>query len=120
VNALLSYIRNTKATPKIEHNHGSLHLVSVKRCCAELLENVSGKPVSNSLKYMNLVGDIVIPLEHIHEIDADRGIRYDVIPRNEWTDKLVAAGLHPAVGMLIKDMDSEGRPSYPRVLKSSV
>ncbi|KAJ4290808.1 hypothetical protein N0V90_010003 [Kalmusia sp. IMI 367209] len=117
VNALLHYIRKIQAAPKVEHNHGALDLVSIKNCCTELLENVSGKQAGKSLKYMNQVGDTVIPMDRMHEIDADQGIWYNVLPLSEWIEKAIAAGLHPAVGMLIKDMDSEGSPNYPRLLK---
>jgi thioester reductase-like protein len=120
VNALLHYIRKTKSAPKVEHNHGALDLVSVKSCCTELLENVFGDPTSKGLKYINQVGDIVIPMDRMHEIDADQGIRYNVLPLSEWVDNAVSAGLHPAVGMLIKDMDTEGSPNYPRLLKGTV
>jgi thioester reductase-like protein len=120
VNALLHYIRETKSAPKVKHNRGALDLVSVKSCCTELLENVLGNRASKILKYMNQVGDIVISMDRMHEIDADQGIRYNVLPLSEWVDNAVSAGLHPAVGMLIKDMDTEGSPNYPRLLKGTV
>jgi thioester reductase-like protein len=117
VNALLHYMRKTRAAPKVAHNSGSLDLVSVESCCTQLVGDVLRRQESTGMRYMNQVGDVVIPMDRLHEVDAGGGIRYDVLPLREWIGKAVAAGMHPAVGVLIEDMDAKGSQSYPRLLK---
>ncbi|TVY48035.1 Polyketide synthase-nonribosomal peptide synthetase [Lachnellula occidentalis] len=117
VNALLRYIRKTKTAPKIEHNCGALDLIHVESCCADVLNHVVRGGPGKKLKYINQVGDVVIPMNAMHDMDADKGDRYELLPLSDWISRAVEAGLHPAIAMLIQAMDEPGRPDYPRLLK---
>ncbi|KUI62477.1 Polyketide synthase-nonribosomal peptide synthetase [Cytospora mali] len=119
VNALLHYARKLGAVPRAEHNRGALDLVRIDGCCAAVLDSLVKGQEPVGIRYLNLVGDIVIPIDRMQDMDADRGKRYEVIPRAEWLSKAVAAGLHPAVALLIKEMDAPGKPEYPRLMKGS-
>ncbi|KAI1084642.1 hypothetical protein F5B20DRAFT_591678 [Whalleya microplaca] len=119
VNALLYYLRKLKAAPEVEHNRGALDLVLVESCCCDVLRYIADDSDSArmGLKYVNQVGDIVIPFKGIRDMDSDVGKRYDVLPLREWTNRAMAAGLHPGVALLIEEMDAPGKPDYPKLLK---
>ena len=117
VNALLHYIRKIGAAPKVEHNHGGLDLVRAESCCVDVIDNIVRGEPGEELRYVNQVGDVVIPIDGMHDMDADKGKRYELLSLSEWTEKAVAAGLHPGGGLLIKEMDARGKPGYPRLLK---
>lgn len=118
VNALLTYIRKLRSAPKVEHNQGSLDLVRVESCCADLAKYVACG--GNELKYVNQVGDVVIPIARMHDMDVDIGRHYDSLPLREWTKKAVTAGLHPGVALLIEKMDAPGQLTYPKLLRETV
>lgn len=119
VNALLHYVRKLRAAPKTEHNLGALDLVRVESCCADVLKNINGKSDSgkSTVTYVNQVGDIIIPIDRMRDMDANLGKRYDLLPLSEWTSRAIAAGLHPSVAALIEEMDAQGKPGYPRLLR---
>jgi nucleoside-diphosphate-sugar epimerase len=119
VNALLQYIRKIKAAPNVQHNYGWLDLVSIKSCCTTLLENIANPEARTGLRYVHMVGDLVIPMNRLQDIDAAKGLSYNILPISKWIEKAVDAGLHPAVGSLIKAMDADGISRYPRLLKNS-
>lgn len=120
VNALLHYVRKLGAAPMILHNRGALDLLSIRSCCEDIVGHVMGGDSVDMevVRYVNLVGDSVIPLDKLGDIDrATGGKVYSLLPIAEWIVKAVAAGLHPAVAVLIEEMDAPGNPEYPRLLK---
>lgn len=127
VNALLRYSRALGAAPRVSHNRGALDLVRAETCCAGVIGRVSagrflttpGAPTAAAVEYVNLVGDAVVPLERLRDMDADQGRRYDVLPLDEWVGRAVEAGLHPGVAHLIREMDAPGRPDYPRLSRDT-
>lgn len=122
VNALLHYVRKIGAAPRAVHNRGALDLVSIRSCCDGILGHVAkgrGGADEETIRYFNLVGDTVIPLDRLCEIDsAGRGKPYELLPLAEWISRATAAGLHPAVAVLIEEMESPGCAEYPRLLKN--
>ncbi|KAI1445302.1 polyketide synthase [Annulohypoxylon stygium] len=116
VNSLLRYIRKMKIAPQVEHNYGVLDLVHIKSCCDGVLDRILGARLHGEIEYVNQVGDVVIALNDLQDIDSERGVYYDVLPLREWIQKATAAGLHPAVGLLIQEMDRMGKPAYPRLV----
>lgn len=123
VNTLLHYSHHIQAVPRIEYNKGAFDLVYVQTCCddivGELLRNEPKLP--NGMTYVNNVGDIVIPMARMAEIARHKGKKdfYQVLPWEEWMQKAMAAGLHPAVAALVETFDEPGAPSYPGLLKAS-
>ena len=118
VHALLSYSRKIGAAPQAEFNRGALDLVYVQSVCKDILMAILGsEPTRKEVTYVHEVGDMVIPMNHLQDIDKDAGATLKLLPMSEWIDTAVAAGLHPAVGALIEMMDSPGAPSYPRLRK---
>ncbi|ROV94493.1 hypothetical protein VSDG_05896 [Cytospora chrysosperma] len=120
VNALLHYVRRVGAAPVLLHNRGALDLVSIRSCCESIVGHVAGGGGGGgeAVRYFNLVGDSVIPLDRLSEMDCAAGGKvYGLLPMTEWIGKAVAAGLHPAVAILIEEMDAPGNPEYPRLLK---
>lgn len=115
VNALLQYTRTIETAPAVKHNMGALDLVRTDTCCADVLSRVSAGISRVGLEYVNQVGDAVIPMEAIRDVDADKGKRYGVLPLDEWVIRAMEAGLHPGVGHLIQEMDTAGMPDYPRL-----
>lgn len=119
VNSLLCYVRKLEAAPKTEENRGALDLVHVETCCAAVLDRVGKiQDKGPGLVHVNLVGDVVIPMQHINEVDLETGKRYDVLPLHLWVERAMESGLHPSVANLIEEMDGPGGPKYPRLLKS--
>lgn len=117
VNALLWYTRRIGAAPQVRHNRGALDLVRTETCCDGGLGRVLGGISAVRIEYVNQVGDAVIPMASIRDVDADKGRRYDVLPLDQWLSRAVEAGLHPGVSDLIRKMDAADMPSYPRLLK---
>ncbi|KAI0889613.1 polyketide synthase [Annulohypoxylon maeteangense] len=119
VNSLLRYIRKLKIAPQVENNHGVLDLVRIDSCCDGILSRVSASRAGGGIEYVNQVGDAVISLDGLQDIDAKERGSYAVLPLHEWISEATAAGLHPAVALLIQDMDGPGRPAYPKLLRDS-
>ena len=82
---------------------------------------MSPSKLPNGMTYVNNVGDIVIPMARMVEIAKHKGEKdlYQVLPWEEWMQKAMAAGLHPAVAALVETFDEPGAPSYPGLLKAS-
>ncbi|KAH7318294.1 putative polyketide synthase [Stachybotrys elegans] len=120
VNMLLRYIRKLQAAPKMEHNHGMLDLVRVETCCAHVVHGTTKGSHSSQAgpRYMHLVGDDVLQLDCLGNIDATKERLYKTVPLWEWIDIAVRAGLHPGVAKLIGELDIERTGSYPRLLRS--
>lgn len=119
VNSLIYYVRKLEAAPRIEGNPGTLDLVHVETCCAGVLNGVlKMQDKGPGLVHVNLVGDKLIPIQHINEVDLETGKRYDVLPLSLWLERAMGSGLQPSVGMLIEEMGAPGGTKYPRLLKS--
>ncbi|KAI3390411.1 hypothetical protein diail_9735 [Diaporthe ilicicola] len=119
VNALLQYTRKIGAAPEVRYNRGALDLVRTETCCAGVVGRVlrGAAARGEKIEYFNQVGDAVIPIDSIRDMDAKERKRYDVLPLAEWLKKSMEAGLHPGVAHLIQKMNDPAIPSYPRLLK---
>ena len=122
VNALLHYSHRIQAVPKVEHNRGAFDLVYVQSVCDDIVRELLGNEPrqANGVTYVNNVGDIVIPMHRMAEIAKHKGKKdsYQVVPIEEWMQKAMAAGLHPAVAALIETFDEPGTAPYPALLKT--
>lgn len=131
VNAFVKYVRVLKAAPESRSNRGYLDLVRVDTICDQMIRRVldedgsQSKPVNiapgekgRDVTYFNAVGDEVLALDGLQNIGlADgEGEAFQVLPREEWTRRAVAAGLHPGVAVLIETMDEVGQ-HYSRLWK---
>lgn len=127
VNALLHYTRRIGAAPKVQHNRGALDLVRTETCCVGILERTLATAGNDTaigtgvIEYVNLVGDVVIPLNDFGRMDTGGGERsYPMCSLDDWITRAMEAGLHPGVAQLIREMDAPGRPAYPRLSKLAV
>ncbi|RYP47174.1 hypothetical protein DL768_006724 [Monosporascus sp. mg162] len=120
VNALLHYAHKTQTVPRVDHNAGAFDLVSVETCCNDVVrELLRDMPGEEGITYVNNVGDAVIPMASMADIGLGRvGERYKVVPMEDWTKGVVAAGMHPAVAALIETFDEPGVEKYPTLLKA--
>lgn len=118
VNALLHSVREIRAVPRIEHNRGALDLVYVDSACADVLEHVFNASMDDVVTYVHEVGDIVIPLHQLQDIDKEKGLTFEILPLDQWITRAIASGLHPAVAALIEAMDAPDAAPYPRLLKT--
>ena len=122
MNALVAYMRKTKAVPALKNLRGALDLVYVKNATNSILTSVlENKPKSPSggASYVHQVGDMVLPLDNLKEFvaNATGAAKVDVLPVEEWTARAVAVGLNRGVAALIDSMDDPGQPHYPRMLR---
>jgi nucleoside-diphosphate-sugar epimerase len=125
VNALVHYVHEIKAVPRVERNKGCFDLVYVRSVCEDVLRGLlsagkkGGDGKGSGITYVNNVGDVVIPMHLMAEIARQKGREepYEVVPMEEWMRRAIAAGLHPAVAALIETFDEPGAASYPRLLK---
>jgi nucleoside-diphosphate-sugar epimerase len=122
MNALVAYMRKTKAVPAMKNLRGALDLVYVKNVTTSILTCVfENKPKSPSggASYVHQVGDIVLPLDHLEEFVAGTSgaVRVEVLPIGQWAARAVAMGLNRGVAALIESMDDPGQPHYPRMLR---
>ncbi|KAH8651343.1 putative polyketide synthase [Xylariales sp. PMI_506] len=128
VNALLHWSTTVGAVPHVEHNRGSLDLVTIASACESILHHVLPPASSGGRRgvtYVHQVGDIVVPMKDLKRFgeqrkgrDGSKGKPFDVLPFGEWLSKATSAGLHPAVGALIEMMDAPNAPDYPRLVKA--
>jgi nucleoside-diphosphate-sugar epimerase len=138
LNGLLRYSRRLGAVPDVKYNQGVLDMVYPKTVCVRILQHLLDHRSENAepqgVSYVHHVGDIVIPLNRMHEIlelDLDEGCGQnsmandrartscEVLPMAEWTARARAEGLHPAVIELIEGMDGPDRPHFPSLVKSA-
>jgi nucleoside-diphosphate-sugar epimerase len=119
VNALLYYVHEIGAVPRVDHNKGSFDLVYVRSVCEDVLRGLMRGKEGGGITYVNNVGDVVIPMHRMAEVARQKGREepYEVVPMEEWMRRAIAAGLHPAVAALIETFDEPGAASYPRLLK---
>lgn len=125
MNALVAYMLKTKAVPAIRNLHGALDLVYVKNVTDSILKCVvENKPKSpaGGPSYLNLVGDVVLPLDRLQDFVAGtlKDDSVDVLPIGEWAARAVALGLNHGIAALIESMDDPGQPHYPRMLREGV
>ncbi|KAL2169173.1 hypothetical protein VTG60DRAFT_6413 [Thermothelomyces hinnuleus] len=114
VNALLHYAHAIAAVPRVDHNKGNFDLVYVRSVCDDVVGGLLRGVESKDIKYVNNVGDIVIPMHSMPEIARHKGREepYEVVPMDEWMRRAIAAGLHPAVAALIETFDEPGAASF--------
>ncbi|QYS96931.1 Carrier domain-containing protein [Trichoderma simmonsii] len=123
VNAFIKYARILGAAPESRRNRGFMDLVLVDTVCNGIIGRMFDDSQSavvverNDVTYFNEVGDEVLALDGLKTIGQNGepdGEALKVLPREEWTKRAVAAGLHPGVGVLIETMDEAG-VNYPRL-----
>lgn len=118
VNSLFCYIRKLGKAPLFENNEGSLDLVRVQSCCSVIQDNLWKFHRSDiQLVYENLVGDKVVPLQELAEMDSHKGEHYILLPMRQWLQQAEQVGLHPGIAMLIEQADAINGPRYPRLCK---
>ncbi|KAI3390259.1 hypothetical protein diail_10799, partial [Diaporthe ilicicola] len=124
VNAFVKYVRLLRAAPESRSNRGFLDLVRVDTVCEQMMRRVFGGDdhdhdgdgsSGGDVTYFNEVGDAVLALDGLQDIGLEdgKGKAFEVLPREEWTRRALAAGLHPGVAVLIETMDEVGQ-HYPR------
>ncbi|KXG46602.1 Male sterility, NAD-binding [Penicillium griseofulvum] len=123
VNAFIKYVRLLKAAPESRSNSGFLDLVRVDTVCEQIMgrvfdssQSTMGINEGNDVTYFNAVGDEVLALDGLQNIGLADNEAFTKLPREEWTRRAVAAGLHPGVAVLIETMDEVG-VNYPRLWK---
>lgn len=122
VNTLIHYCHKVQAVPKIENNKGAFDLVYVKTCCDDIVGGLIGNTpdLSNGMTYLNNVGDHVVWMDRMAEIASHKGKPgdlYEVVSWDDWMEKALDAGLHPAVAALVEVFDEPGAPTYPMLLR---
>lgn len=119
MNALVDYMRKTRAVPLLNNLKGALDLVYIKNVTDSILAAVLENKSHEEAVYKHQVGDIVIPLNAMKEfVEKDTGAKnVKVLPVEQWTQMAVVAGLNRGVAALIDSMDDPGQPHYPRMLK---
>ena len=121
INALLQSAHRIQAVPKVQHSRGAIDLVHVQSVCDDIIrELLENRPkLAHGVTYVNNVGDIVIPMDHLAELGKQKGKEelYEVLPMEEWLHKAIATGLHPAVAALIETFDGPGSAPFPAFLK---
>ena len=122
VNTLLHYSHRIQAVPRVQHTKGSFDLVHVQTVCEEIVEELlNNKPrLESGLTYRNHVGDVVLPMDRLWEIGLQKRAKepYQILPMEQWVQKTMASGLHPAVAALIETLDEPGSAPYPALLKT--
>lgn len=121
MNALVAYMRKTRAVPALKNLRGALDFVYVKTATNSILTSVfenKAKSPSGGVSYVHQVGDVVLPLDNLKEFvaEATGAAKVDELPVGEWTARAIAAGLNRGVAALIDAMDDPGQPQYPRML----
>ncbi|KAI1392107.1 putative polyketide synthase [Hypoxylon trugodes] len=136
---LARYVHVLKALPEIRYVKGVLDMVYTRSVCEDIIRGVAREEAG--VLYVHSVGDIVVPLDRMQDLlkldpkafageqtsanlneVGQGGVADDsceVLPMAEWTARAIAKGLHPAVAALIEEMDGPGKPSFPKLLKSS-
>ncbi|KAL4923299.1 uncharacterized protein BDV17DRAFT_296474 [Aspergillus undulatus] len=121
MNALVAYMRKTRAVPVLKNLRGALDFVYVKNAIESILSAVFNNK-QTGVVYTHQVGDIVAPLESLQEFVAkDLGVEaaaVEELPVESWSLRAVEAGLNRGVAALIDSMDDPGQPHYPRMLKA--
>jgi len=120
MNALILYMDKLSAVPKLNHVTGFLDLVHARTVCTGILAHVlEGEPSGGAGKilYVHHMGDLLLPLARLEEISEGSGREFRQLQREEWTAEAVAAGMHPAVVVLIEMMDAPDLKGPPRFVK---
>ncbi|KAL5333780.1 male sterility protein-domain-containing protein [Aspergillus crustosus] len=118
MNALVGYMRKTKAVPVLKNLRGALDMMYLKNATDSILTAAldSSNP---GVSYSHQVGDIVILLNAMKDfVKQDTGAtQVEELPVEEWSARAVAVGLNRGVAALIDSMDDPGQPHYPRMLR---
>ncbi|KAF2158977.1 hypothetical protein M409DRAFT_30511 [Zasmidium cellare ATCC 36951] len=122
VNTLIFYSHKIRAVPRIVHMRGRFDLVNVHSVCTDIVQGLLNKRPQSAggVTYVNNVGDLTIPMDQLDELGLEKqeGRPYDVVSIKEWMERVIAAGMHPAVATLIETIDHAGSPPYPTLLKA--
>lgn len=119
MNALIWYMDKLSAVPKLNHGTGYLDLVHARTVCTGIAAHVfdGGAPAADHVVYAHHMADLLLPLAKLDDFSrgSDRQIRQ--LPRDEWTAEAVAAGMHPAVVVLLEMMDAPDLKGPPMFVK---
>ncbi|KAK2040741.1 putative polyketide synthase [Colletotrichum somersetense] len=122
MNALVAYMRKTKAVPAMRNLRGALDLVYADKVTDSILicvfENKPKSPLGGPT-YLHQTGDFVLPLDQLKEfVEGTLGVPdVQVLPMEQWAARAVAMGLNRGIAALIEAMDEPGQPHYPRMLR---
>lgn len=123
MNALIWYMDKLSAVPKLNHGTGSLDLVYPRTVCAGIVSHVTAGASSakgtDKVSYVHHMADLLIPLSKLEDFSKDPGRRFRQLPRADWIAEAVAAGMHPAVVVLIEMVDGPGSKGPPRFVKGA-
>jgi thioester reductase-like protein len=123
VNKFLEYSHKIQAVPQIVNKQGALDLVHVQTCCEDIIADFkSDKPrLASGMTYQHNVAYVVIPMKCPSEIAWVKRHQnpYQILPWEEWTEKAIAAGLHPAVAGLIGGVDEQCIRAYQLMIRAS-
>ncbi|KAK5632312.1 hypothetical protein RRF57_008028 [Xylaria bambusicola] len=123
MNALIWYMDKLSAVPKLNHGTGFLNMVHPETVSAGIVSQVmSGASINtpDTVSYVHHMADLLIPLSKLEDFskaDPNREFRY--LSREEWITEAVAAGLHPAVVVLIEMMDDPSLKGPPMFVKGA-
>lgn len=120
MNALIWYMDKLSAVPKLNHGTGFLDLVHARTVCTGIVSHVlQGEPVGRQEKisYVHHMADLLLPLAKLEDFSKGSGRKFRQLPREKWTTEAVAAGMHPAVVVLIEMMDAPDLKGPPMFVK---
>lgn len=125
MNALIWYMDRLSAVPKLNHGTGSLDLVYPRTVCTGIVSHVNAGASSLSasgtdkVSYVHHMADLLIPLSKLEDFSKDPDRKFRQLPRADWIAEAVAAGMHPAVVVLIEMVDGPGSKGPPRFVKGA-
>ncbi|KAI0506314.1 hypothetical protein F5B22DRAFT_639320 [Xylaria bambusicola] len=120
MNALIWYMDKLSAVPKLNHGTGFLDLVHARTVRAGIVSHVmKGEATGRTEKvgYVHHMADLLLPLARLEEFSQESGRQFRQLRREEWTAEAVAAGMHPAVVVLIEMMDAPDLKGPPMFVK---
>lgn len=120
MNALIWYMDKLSAVPKLNHVKGFLDLVHTRTVGTGIVSRMlAGETVGGAGKvhYVHHMADLLLPLARLEAFSDGSGRAFRKLPREEWTTEAVAAGMHPAVTVLIEMMDAPGLKGPPMFVK---
>lgn len=122
MNAVVWYMDKLSAVPKLNHGTGFLNMVHPETVSAGIVSQVmSGASVRapDKVSYVHHMADLLIPLSKLEDFSKDPNRKFRQLPREKWTTEAVAAGLHPAVVVLIEMMDDPSLKGPPIFVKGA-
>ncbi|KAK2035225.1 NAD(P)-binding protein [Colletotrichum zoysiae] len=122
MNALVAYMRKTKAVPAMQNLRGALDLVYADKVTDSILtcvfENSPKSPLGGP-NYLHQTGEFVQPLDQLKEfVERTLGVPdVQVLLMEQWAARAVAMGLNRGIAASVEAMDEPGQPHYPRMLR---